>query len=138
MSFPSAFLLYSLVLCLYFIRTCVFVLIVLHFAFFVFIKTRNTQTSMPPARLFLCSCCLSFCHFYPLCHSVPSVIMSLIPQHTSQTSMPPARFEPATPASDRPQTLVLDRSATGIIKNNYTEKIQFVEIKNICEYLRVS
>ena len=28
--------------------------------------------------------------------------------------MPPAGFEPATPASDRPQTLSLDRSATGI------------------------
>ena len=28
--------------------------------------------------------------------------------------MPPAGFEPATPASDRPQTIALDRSATGI------------------------
>ena len=28
--------------------------------------------------------------------------------------MPPAEFEPATPVSDRPQTLALDRSATGI------------------------
>ena len=28
--------------------------------------------------------------------------------------MPPAGFEPATPASDRPQTLALDRSATDI------------------------
>ena len=28
--------------------------------------------------------------------------------------MPPAGFEPAVPASDRPQTLALDRSATGI------------------------
>ena len=27
--------------------------------------------------------------------------------------MPPAGFEPATPASDRPQTLALHRSATG-------------------------
>ena len=34
--------------------------------------------------------------------------------HTAQTSMPPAGFEPATPASDRPQTLAFDRSATGI------------------------
>ena len=33
-----------------------------------------------------------------------------------QTSMPPARFEPAILASDRPQTLALDRSATGIGK----------------------
>ena len=34
--------------------------------------------------------------------------------HNTQTSMPPARFETAIPASDRPQTLALDRSATGI------------------------
>jgi hypothetical protein len=27
--------------------------------------------------------------------------------------MPPAGFEPAIPASDRPQALILDRSATG-------------------------
>ena len=72
-SFPPAFVfLYSLVLCLYFIRTCFFVLIVLHFAF-----------------------CLSL-------------------QHTIQTSLPPAGFEPAIPASDRPQTLALDSSASGI------------------------
>ena len=34
--------------------------------------------------------------------------------HTTQTAMPPAGFEPAIPASDRPQTFVLNRSATGI------------------------
>ena len=32
---------------------------------------------------------------------------------TRDTSMPSAGFEPATPASDLPQTLSLDRSATG-------------------------
>ena len=32
----------------------------------------------------------------------------------TQTSMSPAGFKPATPASHRPQTLALDRSATGI------------------------
>ena len=31
-----------------------------------------------------------------------------------QTSMAPAGFEPAIPAGDRPQTLAVDRSATGI------------------------
>jgi hypothetical protein len=30
--------------------------------------------------------------------------------------MPPLGFEPATPASDRPQTLALDHSATGLGK----------------------
>ena len=36
------------------------------------------------------------------------------PYSTTQTSMPPAGFEPATSASDRLQTLALDHSATGI------------------------
>ena len=35
-------------------------------------------------------------------------------QHSQQTSMPPAGFEPAIPAGDRLQTLALDRSASGI------------------------
>ena len=34
--------------------------------------------------------------------------------HKRQISMPPARFEPALPASERPQTNALDRAATGI------------------------
>jgi hypothetical protein len=34
--------------------------------------------------------------------------------HKGQTSMPLAEFEPAIPASERPQTQALDRAATGI------------------------
>jgi hypothetical protein len=34
--------------------------------------------------------------------------------HKIQTSMPPAGFEPAIAASERPQTHALDRAATGI------------------------
>jgi hypothetical protein len=34
--------------------------------------------------------------------------------HERQTSMPLAGYEPTIPASERPQTHVLDRSATGI------------------------
>ena len=34
--------------------------------------------------------------------------------HKRQTSMPPAGFETAIPASERPQTQVLDRADTGI------------------------
>jgi hypothetical protein len=41
--------------------------------------------------------------FYPSCTT-----------HTAQTSMPPAGFEPAIPAGKRPQTYVLDHTATGI------------------------
>jgi hypothetical protein len=39
-------------------------------------------------------------------------------QQTTQTFMPPAVFEPATPASDRLQTLTSDRSVTGIGKDS--------------------
>ena len=35
-------------------------------------------------------------------------------QQTTQISMPPAGFDPATPASDRPQNLAFDRSANRI------------------------
>jgi len=34
--------------------------------------------------------------------------------HKRQTSMPPAGFEFTIPTSERPQTLALDRAATGI------------------------
>jgi hypothetical protein len=34
--------------------------------------------------------------------------------HNRQTSMPPVGFEPIIPVSERPQTHVLDRTATGI------------------------
>ena len=33
-------------------------------------------------------------------------------QHSQQISMSPGGFEPAIPADERPQTLVLDRTAT--------------------------
>jgi hypothetical protein len=35
-------------------------------------------------------------------------------QHSRETAMSPAEFEPAITASERPQTLVLDSAATGI------------------------
>ena len=64
---------YFLFLCLYFIRTCCFVSINLHFSFCLYCTTYTTQTSMFPAG-----------------------------------------FEPTIPTGDRPQTVALDRSATGI------------------------
>ena len=47
-----------------------------------------------------------------LCLHCPAFAFYL--QHTTQTSMPPARFEPAIPASERLQTCALGRAATGI------------------------
>ena len=40
------------------------------------------------------------------------------------TSMSPAEFEPAIPASERPETFVLDRSATGI---GHPAKLQILD-----------
>jgi hypothetical protein len=40
--------------------------------------------------------------------------LSMFNTHKRQISMPPARFEPAIPASERPQTHAFVRAATGI------------------------
>jgi hypothetical protein len=60
-------------------------------------------------RMFLCLDCRCFC----LC---------LYFQNTTQKSLPPAGFEPAFPASDRPQLVALGRSATGIARIRYPDR----------------
>ena len=62
----------------------------------------NFLFSLCTLSVLLCPNCPGFA-FCPYCTS-----------HTTQASMPPAGFEPATPASEQPQILALDRSATGI------------------------
>jgi len=42
----------------------------------------------------------------------PDAVTSDNTQHSQQTSMPSAGFEPAIPGNERPQTKVLDRAAT--------------------------
>jgi hypothetical protein len=42
------------------------------------------------------------------------LVVCLSLQHTTQTHMPSAGFEPAIPASDKPQAYALDRAATEI------------------------
>jgi hypothetical protein len=42
--------------------------------------------------------------------------------HTRQTSVPPNGFEPAIPASERPQTHALERAATGIGNQSYSKR----------------
>ena len=90
--------------------------------------THNRRTSMSPAgfepaipvderpqtyalyRFFFLFSVLHLYYFFcPDC-----AFCSYCATHPTQTSMPPAGFEPVTPASDRPQSLALDRSATGI------------------------
>jgi len=48
-------------------------------------------------------------------------------KHKRQTSMPPEGFEPSIPASERPQTHVLDRTATGIglVKSKFSNFATF-------------
>jgi hypothetical protein len=45
--------------------------------------------------------------------------------HKKQVSMPPAGFETAIPASERPQTHTLDRAATGI------DQLSFMILKRV-------
>ena len=57
----------------------------------------------------LCTLSVLLCpHFPAFCLFVLTV------QHTTQTSILSAGFEPSIPATDRPQTLALDHSVTGI------------------------
>ena len=61
---------------------------------------------------------LSFCPFYTFCISIFFILISLIPlQHTTQTLMPPAGFEPAIPANAQPQTFALDLSTNETSSN---------------------
>ena len=57
-------------------------------------------------------------HYNPLwvlaCRPVAERPLPDNTQHSQQTSVSPAGFEPAIPANDRPLTLALDRSATWI------------------------
>jgi hypothetical protein len=82
--------------------------------------TNNTWTDSGIfwAGFFSCPV-FSLIHFVPLS---PSLLLHVtyVPYYcpyttnTTQTSMPPAGFEPKIPASERPQTHALDRAATGI------------------------
>jgi hypothetical protein len=77
--------------------------------------THITQTFMFPAGFFVFSFTLFVLHPYLfLCLGYPVFYLLPLLKHTTQTFMPPAGFKPAIPASDRPQTLALDRSPTGI------------------------
>ena len=82
--------------------------------------THNTNSHYSGGIFFL----LSLCRFSVLlCPDCPG--FAFCTYCTTQTSMPPAGLEPATPATDWPQTLALDRSATGngwIRTRNYSNQ----------------
>ena len=73
-------------------------------------NTQHSQdnTFMNPPAFFIFSCTLYF-----ICTCVFYRNLSLLTTHNTNI-IPPAEFEPATSASERPQTLALNRSATGI------------------------
>ena len=45
----------------------------------------------------------------------------LVAQHSQQTSMPPAGFEPTISTGERPQTHALNRVATGTDRTSFTK-----------------
>jgi hypothetical protein len=57
-----------------------------------------------------------FKSFRPSCHF--TFHATVLTTNTTQTSMPPVGFEPTLLVSERPQTHVLDRAATGIGRSN--------------------
>jgi hypothetical protein len=63
---------------------------------------------------FVFSCTLYFIHTCAFVLIILHFCLSSLLKHTIQTSMPPSGFEPAIPASERPQAYALDRAATGI------------------------
>jgi hypothetical protein len=77
--------------------------------------TLTTDTHPCPRSDFL-SLSLSLCTLsLLLCYNGPGFcLLSLLYKNTTQTSMPSAGFEPTISAGERPQTLALDRWATGI------------------------
>ena len=53
--------------------------------------------------------------------------------------MPPAGFEPAIPAGERPQTLALDRSATGIgSQTQNSQSLVYRGDKNVICSMRIN
>ena len=58
--------------------------------------------------------------------------------HKRQTSMPPTGFEPAMPASKRPQTHTLDRAATGIGTLTYNTMYSLLIYFNVIKYVSLN
>ena len=85
--------------------------------FFPCFYTWHTKTKFSLTDLFIFLCFLFFLSlsFLFIVYCVSSVLMPLIPlHHTTQTSMPPAGYKPAIPASEQPQAPALHSAATTI------------------------
>jgi hypothetical protein len=77
---------------------------------------------MPPAGFFLSSYTLLLLHPYLSC-----ILPFVFTFNTHNTNIhAPAGFEPATPASDRPQTIAFDRLDAGIVTQ---QKLQLFNLQ---------
>ena len=76
----------------------------------------NTHIHVPGRIFFVCILLYPVFQPYFIFNVLHFCLFIFTNNTQTQTPMPPAGFEPATPASDRPQTLALDRSPTGIGK----------------------
>jgi hypothetical protein len=77
-------------------------------------RSCGEQTISPPSRDFFF---FSFFVLFPHLFVLTVLAYTFCPYcttHTTQISMPPARFEPAIPAGERPQNYALDGTTTGI------------------------
>ena len=97
---------------LYFIRTCFFVLIVLHFAFCLYVLHTNTNIHATGGIFFVV---LNPYLIYSNWCWILSFVFTV--EHT-KTSKPLAGFEPAIPGSERPEIHALNRAATVIRKES--------------------
>jgi hypothetical protein len=52
--------------------------------------------------------------------------------------MPPSGFEPAIPASERPQTHALDRAATGIGRKTLYPPLRYLTVHTLRIYYKYS
>jgi hypothetical protein len=95
-------------------------LILLHFAFFSLLTIHKKNPC--PAGIFLVHVLYFILTYFLVLIVLAYAFSPYCITHTTQTSTPPAEFEPATLASDRPQTHVLERSATEIGMYFYSEE----------------
>jgi hypothetical protein len=103
----------------------------LHLYYYFVLTVQHTQLKHPCPRwdFFLLYCIVL--DFIRTCLFWLSCILSLL---TTQTSMPSVGFKPATPASDRPQTATLDRSATGIRSSIFQLRRTLISYLNVLSY----
>jgi hypothetical protein len=101
---------------------------------------QSQKRQIPMSRVGFCLCILLYSVLYFI-HTCFFVLFGLhfafcrfYLQHTTQTFMPPAGFEPASPAIAQPQTYALVRTATGMLfkipKEIFVSSLSYVNLIN--------